>query len=174
MNESSALHISPEQFRALNETLLEVYQRTKCIAIVLVDSSGTVISRSGTMPDDAGLMLATLAAANFAASTEMAKLVGESAGFAAHFHEGEQSSIYITGVSERFVLVIVFSKRATTFGMVRLLAAKAIERLGDILATCTAGPSPDKTVSLADGEFQEELSARLSRVLHDKGGASVR
>ena len=157
--------LSEDQFREINVVLRELYQKTRCPAVILCDMSGQLIARSGTMEASNLTLISTLAAANYAATSAISKLVGEHEGFKVHFHEGETNNIYIAGLGEEHFLVIVFA-RTTTFGMVRVLVNQSTEKLLEIVARLVPD-APGSHASdmmkshLQNQEFQEELSSRL-------------
>ncbi len=95
----------------------------------LVDRNGLLIAASETsikMNIDT-TSLASLAAGNIAATSGLAKLLGEKE-FSNLFHEGERDNIYITLVNERVILVIVFDKKAS-LGLVRLRLRRASDEI---------------------------------------------
>ncbi len=163
------ISLSEESYAGLNSTLKNFYQRTKCAAIILSDESGLLVARQGNMETNNLPVLSALAAADFAATTEMAKLIGESQSFKMHFHEGQTNNIYITGINPEFFLVVIFGKN-TTFGMVRVLVEKACDELRDLLAAAKQNTDTQPAArfvqqSLGDNEFQSELSERLDNLL---------
>ena len=74
--------------------------------------------------------VAALVAGSYAATREMARLLGEEE-FSVLFHQGRKDSIQLTLVGDRTILATVFDER-TTIGMVRLYAKEASERLATI------------------------------------------
>src|SRR4028119_696209 len=72
----------------------------------------------------------SLAAGNVAATTSMAKLIGEDV-FPSVVHEGEHESIYICIIG-RSLLVIVFDERST-LGLVKLRAKRASHEIAAII-----------------------------------------
>ncbi|MFN8389535.1 MAG: roadblock/LC7 domain-containing protein [Bdellovibrionota bacterium] len=160
--------LSRNQFEKIGEALRAFYQKSKCGAILLADSSGMLIAHSGTLDASAKALLATLAAGNYAATNEMARLVGEEAGFKVHFLEGAKNSVYVTGVDDNYFLVVVFGQ-TTTFGMVRLMTAKVAEQ---VLAGLNL-PAEGEVVEIVkreveSEEFRDELSSRLDAVLFQR------
>jgi predicted regulator of Ras-like GTPase activity (Roadblock/LC7/MglB family) len=162
------IQLGKDQFKDLNQVLRGFYQRTKCQAILLTDASGLMLAKQGPMESKNLALLSTLAAADYAATLEMSKIIGEKDGFKVHFHEGAQFNLYLTGVNETCYIVVVFSK-STTFGMVRVQATKTVEALYEILEREPVGEmheQPQQTAAeMSKEEFQEELSARLDDIL---------
>ena len=102
--------LSGEMYKALCASLTRFYRQTKCGVVMLCDSSGLAIAQRGRLQGQEMSLLSSLAAGNYVATAEMAKLLGEENGFRVVFHEGKDNSIYITDVNEDFFLVVVFLK----------------------------------------------------------------
>ena len=82
-------------------------------------------------PHDEAAGLSSLAAGNVAATTSMAKLIGEDV-FPAVVHEGERESIYISVIG-RSLLVVVFDERSTV-SLVKIRSKRASYEVAAILA----------------------------------------
>lgn len=162
--------ISKKQFAEINSALEQFSQRSKCLSIILADSSGLLIARSGSMSPNNLPVLSALAAADYAATKEMAKIIGEQTGFKTQFHEGHQSNLFVNAVNSDYFLVIVFSKEIT-FGMIRVLSSKTSEELNKILSQpneenqTTEQQNALVKNAVNDQAFQDELSLQLSNVL---------
>jgi predicted regulator of Ras-like GTPase activity (Roadblock/LC7/MglB family) len=76
----------------------------------------------------------SLAAGNVAATSSMAKLIGED-NFPAVVHEGERESIFISVIG-RSLLVVVFDERST-LGLVKLRTKKASREVAILLDEMT-------------------------------------
>lgn len=165
---SRRLHISRKQFDAVQGALRAFSQKTKCHSVFVVDVSGMLVSHAGTMEPESVGLLATLVAGNYAASNEMARVVGESNGFRTQFLEGKATSIYVAGVDESFLLAVTFGAHVT-FGMVRVQATKTIDELKVML---TGEEEGDQVAIVAQqvqsSEFHTELTSRLDAVLSTK------
>jgi predicted regulator of Ras-like GTPase activity (Roadblock/LC7/MglB family) len=98
---------------------------SKCI--MLIDKEGYMVSKCGTTEDFNIQALATLVAGSFAATREMARILGENE-LSVLFHQGKRDSIQLNLTGERTILVSVFDER-TTMGMVRLYAKETSEQL---------------------------------------------
>lgn len=88
----------------------------------LVDRDGQPIAYHGDIGDMDTTSFSSLAAGNVAATSSMAKLIGEDI-FPAVVHEGERESIFISVIG-RSLLVVVFDERST-LGLVKLRTKKA-------------------------------------------------
>jgi len=98
--------------------------------VFLVDRDGQTIAFHGDIGDMDTTSFSSLAAGNVAATTSMAKLIGENV-FPAVVHEGEHESIFISVIS-RSLLVVVFDERST-LGLVKLRAKRASHDIAAIL-----------------------------------------
>lgn len=100
--------------------------------VFVIDLAGNIISSidEENNPHDI-YSLAALAAGNFGAVNEMAKLVGES-DFSLLFHKGEKESIHFSKVLEDFLLISIFGKDVS-LGFVRLKVNEAIEKISKLL-----------------------------------------
>ena len=165
---SKRICLSKTQFEQINAALRSFYQKTKCGGALLADVSGMLVAHAGTFDASTKALLSTLAAGNYAATNEMARLIREESGFKVHFLEGRKSSVYITGADESFFLVVVFGE-TVTFGMVRILAAKLCEQLAAFMKLPAEGEIVEITKREVESEeFREELSSRLDAVLFQK------
>jgi len=94
---------------------------------ILIDKEGHMVTKAGTTEDFDMQAVAALVAGSYAATREMARLLGEDE-FSVLFHQGKRDNIQLTLVGDRTLLATVFDER-TTIGMVRLYAKEATEKL---------------------------------------------
>ena len=94
---------------------------------LLVDRSGQLIATVGERPTFDPTAFSTLAAADFSANDQLAKLIGEK-DFNSLFHQGEKESMYLADVARRVILVVLFDDR-TTLGLVRLKMRHIVSQL---------------------------------------------
>ena len=107
-------------------------------AAVLIDRSGQPLAEAGTARTlDIG-SIGALAAAAFASTAALARLLGESE-FSVLFHEGVKESLHVCTVDEQTILLVIFDER-TTIGMVRLFAREATASIGVILQETRTRP----------------------------------
>jgi predicted regulator of Ras-like GTPase activity (Roadblock/LC7/MglB family) len=99
-------------------------------AIFLVDKNGQMITEAGELSGIDTTSLASLVAGNVAATTGLAKVIGEP-DFPSHFHQGERDNVHITLVAQRIILVVVFDERSS-LGLVRLRVKKASQKLSEL------------------------------------------
>jgi predicted regulator of Ras-like GTPase activity (Roadblock/LC7/MglB family) len=102
--------------------------------------------------------LSALAASDFAATAEMAKLVGEEAKFKLLFHEGEKRNVYLSNVGDYFFLVVVFDVNVT-LGLIRIYTKKAIQNLLQVLEE--EGGDAESEKDMIDSDFSSLLGDAL-------------
>ena len=132
--------------------------KTKASAILFADMSGQLISQRGNTENMNTTVLSALAASDFAATAEMAKLVGEEAKFKLLFHEGEKRNVYLSNVGDYFFLVVVFDVNVT-LGLIRIYTKKAIQSLQEILEEESTGGESQK--DMIDSDFSSLLGDAL-------------
>ena len=84
---------------------------------LLADMAGNLICEAGNVSLDA-TSLAVLSAANFAATKEIARLIGEKE-FSLLFHRGQVENIHFTHITPEVLLIVLF-KRCVSVGLLRL------------------------------------------------------
>ena len=99
--------------------------------VLLIDEAGNVVAACGHKTCDLDMTsLAALAAANFGATSQIAKLIGED-DFVLLFHKGKKDSIHFARISTDLILVTIFGENVS-LGLVRLRVAqlaKTIEKV---------------------------------------------
>jgi len=110
-----------------------------------------MVTKAGTTEDFDMQAVAALVAGSYAATREMARLLGEDE-FSVLFHQGKRDNVQLTLVGDRTILATVFDER-TTIGMVRLYAKEATEKLLKVFVDID-GRCDDGSTSLGDGFSQ--------------------
>ncbi len=154
---SRQIILAPQQFDEITKILSELAAKTKASTILLADISGQLITQRGNTDDINTAILSALAASDFAATSEMAKLVGEDAKFKLLFHEGEKRNVYLSNVGDNFFLVVVFDV-SVTLGLVRIYTKKAIENL---IKVFESSESADDSSKIIDDDFSSMLGDML-------------
>ncbi len=155
---SRQIILNGKQYDSITKILSELATKTKASAILFADMSGQLISQRGKTDDMNTTVLSALAASDFAATSEMAKLVGEEAKFKLLFHEGEKRNVYLSNVGDDFFLVVVFDV-SVTLGLIRIYTKKAIEDLGSVLEESADDDSDQENV--IDSDFSTLLGNAL-------------
>ncbi len=123
---------------------LENYQNlSKSRCNMLIDVEGHCVTQVGSTEGINLETIAALVAASFAATKEVAKILGETE-FNSLTHEGKHGSIQLSTIGERTILATIFESEETTVGMVRFYTKELVEKLNaifnEIKARKDAGP----------------------------------
>ena len=97
---------------------------------LLVDKDGHLVTKEGESASYDMDTISALVAGSFAATKQMAKLLGEEE-FSIMFHQGKKDNIQLSLVGERTILAVIFDDK-TTLGMVRLYASQVSSKLAEI------------------------------------------
>ena len=121
-----------EQLDGIEKVLQQDLIELGVNCVFLIDMAGNVIANldDGRVKHDI-YSLAALAAGNFGAVSEMAKIIGEDE-FSLLFHKGETESIHFSKVMTEFLLVTIFGKEIS-LGFLRLKVAEAIGKIKKLL-----------------------------------------
>ena len=124
---------------------------------MLIDKEGHMVTKAGSTDDFDMQAVSALVAGSYAATREMARLLGEEE-FSVLFHQGRRDNIQLTLVGDRTILATVFDER-TTIGMVRLYAKEAAEKLQKIFSGIAK--RDDDGSSALGKEFSESAKSQL-------------
>lgn len=149
--------LNGKQYDIITKVLSELATKTKASAILFADMSGQLISQRGNTENMNTTVLSALAASDFAATSEMAKLVGEEAKFKLLFHEGDKRNVYLSNVGDDFFLVVVFDV-SVTLGLIRIYTKKAIE---DLATALEENSDDDQDSQIIDSDFSTLLGDAL-------------
>jgi len=116
-----------------------------------------MVTKAGSTEDFDMQAVSALVAGSYAATREMARLLGEEE-FSVLFHQGRKDNIQLTLIGDRTILATVFDER-TTIGMVRLYAKEASERLSKIFDEIKNRQREDDDV--LGTEFSESAKSQL-------------
>jgi predicted regulator of Ras-like GTPase activity (Roadblock/LC7/MglB family) len=119
-----------EDIGAVQAILKELLDNAYAQGAILVDSAGQLILNAGTTPDFDLHAFSSLVSADFAANSELARLLGEE-GFDTLVHQGGRENLYLTRVNAKVILAVVYDKR-TSLGLVR----HRVKRCVTDLRTC--------------------------------------
>lgn len=127
------------RFMILDETRLTEIEKTLANLqvelganlILLGDLTGRTIAESGSLDMfDLGTVTALLGS-SMAASSELARTMGEAQSTDLHYHEGEKCDIYAAMINEEMILSLFFKRptQASRIGIVWLYMRRAIDTL---------------------------------------------
>ncbi len=110
-------------------------------AVVLVEKSGQLLALEGDTKGIDTVAVASLVSGSFSSSRAVAKLIGEN-DFVSMFQQGERTSIYMSALDTRDVLVVVFVDPAKT-GLVKVHIEQAAKLLtNELQALMGSAPDP--------------------------------
>jgi len=116
--------------RDVNRLLREFLKMSNAKCALLIDREGHMVTRQGFTRDLDMDTISALVAGSFAATREMARVLGEDE-FSVLFHQGKTDNIQLSLCGDRTLLTVIFDE-ATTVGMVRLYAAETVKRLTEL------------------------------------------
>jgi predicted regulator of Ras-like GTPase activity (Roadblock/LC7/MglB family) len=144
-------------FRAIDQVLYELLEKTNALSVHLVDRSGQLITTSGRSADFDATSFASLVAADFTANTELSQLMGDTS-IEAVVNEGKSRTVYSCLLADRVIMCTVFDRRST-LGLVRLRAGRAarlldgvFRRLFEKVGMVEAGSGPSDYAAAAGRE----------------------
>jgi predicted regulator of Ras-like GTPase activity (Roadblock/LC7/MglB family) len=125
--------ITKKDQETMNMCLNKMVSSSFAHCVLLVDRSGQLIAHQGESPSIDILSLAVLTAANFGATAEIARLLGEEE-FTLLFHKGKSENVYFSAIGEHAIMVTLFNDN-TSLGLIRLRINKIIEELSIIVCS---------------------------------------
>jgi predicted regulator of Ras-like GTPase activity (Roadblock/LC7/MglB family) len=142
-----------EDFRAIDQLLNELLERTNCLSVHLIDRSGQLITTAGRSSEFDPVAFASLAAADFNANAELSGMLGDSA-VEAVVCQGTQRSVYSQLVAGRVIMTTIFDRRST-LGLVRFRAKRAGGELDRIFRNLfeKVGLAKEQPVGDAPGQY---------------------
>lgn len=129
---------------------------------ILIDREGHLVTRRGDASGSSMEALSALVAGSFAATREVARLLGEDA-FSTLFHQGDRQSIQVSTVGDRTLLAVVWDQRSN-LGLVRFYAqetTKRLEQVFDEIARRPRDPSMEESIS---DDYGDEAAAALDEL----------
>jgi predicted regulator of Ras-like GTPase activity (Roadblock/LC7/MglB family) len=119
--------LSEESSRQIHTVLTVLLEKVEAEAVFLCDRGGNIVAEHSIAEYAHAENIGALAAGSFYATLEMARLIGEPK-FRCMNHQGERMSIYMEGLNEEMLLVVIFSKDSNV-GLVKLYAKDASRKL---------------------------------------------
>jgi predicted regulator of Ras-like GTPase activity (Roadblock/LC7/MglB family) len=156
---STGYAINEDQARICSSALSDLAVQSEANSVLLTDIGGNILASVAKARDGSITTVGALAAGSFAATREMAAIIGEPS-FHAIYHQGENTSIYMQGATAQFLIVVIFD-RNTTAGLVKLYVGRTIQELRPLLEkvegqSVAAAQSPSRPE-----RFEMDLSASI-------------
>lgn len=112
--------------------LSNMLARSGAHTVLFIDKAGQIISFQGSMEEERVASLAALTAANYGATTAIARLFGETE-FSLLFHKGQKENLHFSNVGDEYLIITVFNN-STHLGLVRLEVRRGLEDLESLFA----------------------------------------
>ena len=144
----------------LNSFLTETHAH----CALLCDRSGRLLMKSGDTGAMDNVTFASLVAGDFAASDQLARLLGEDE-FSSLYHAGEGRSMFLADVSGYSILTAIFDAK-TTLGMIRLKSRATVPRLASLFDEMANRP-PEAVGFGMDNNWMAEAEDEIDRLFGD-------
>ncbi|MFZ2446733.1 MAG: roadblock/LC7 domain-containing protein [Syntrophobacteraceae bacterium] len=125
-----SLILTKRELDRLEEIISEELLDSGAELVVVADFSGNLILKCGTLEMENIFCLAALSAANFAATAEIAKLIGEE-DFTLMFHKGGKRNIHFSRLGEDYLIITLFNDNVS-LGLIRLRLGGAIQQMSAV------------------------------------------
>ena len=125
--------ITKKDLEKMDFCLNKIVSSSRAHSVLLIDRSGQLIAQHGNTPGIDILSLSALTAANFGATAEIARILGEEE-FTLLFHKGKSENVYFSAIGEHVIMVTLFDDN-TSLGLIRLQINKIIDELSKILSS---------------------------------------
>jgi len=159
------LVFSETSYHHVTQILDEFLRRSQAQLAIFADMNGYPVASRGDAENIDMSALTALAAGDFAATAEMASIIGHDGRFKFIYHEGTTRSIYLCAVSEDYFLLVVYETRVA-LGIIRVLSHYAVEKIGQHIHELSQ--ESEQTQKFLDFEFRDLLSKQLERSLRPK------
>jgi CheY-like chemotaxis protein len=131
-----ALVLTTENLRAIRLRLEGLDRDVGSRCIVLADRAGMVLAELGHTQGLPTMVLLPLLSTSFSTAGQITQMLREQESSALYVHEGSAYDMYCFDIMQRFMLVIVFDKSATSakIGSVWVYAKRAIRDIQDLMS----------------------------------------
>ena len=126
----AALILTPEKVNHLEKLLNEYLISVGVNLALLIDEAGNILVSQGNNEKVDITALAALAAANFGATNQIARILGEE-DFSILYHKGKRDNIHLSKIRDDLILVTVFTEEVP-LGLVRLKVGQLAKELEKI------------------------------------------
>jgi predicted regulator of Ras-like GTPase activity (Roadblock/LC7/MglB family) len=159
-----SVNIFEQDFWEINENLEELRKSANAETVLLIDKAGQLITSAGDIASIDMSAFASLSAADFAATNQLALLIGESE-FSTLFHQGKNLSLYVSVVAQSVILVVIFGQK-TTLGLVRLKVNNIGKKLTVIFDRIfeKLGTAQEKKETDFGDDFFEEADSEIDNL----------
>ena len=153
-----------EDVEKITKQLEELLKLSDSKSNILIDKDGHLISKAGHTESYDVQTVSALVAGSFAATREMARLLGEEE-FSILFHQGKRDNIQLTLIGDRTILATIFDNR-TTIGMVRLYTKEIASKLAKIFKGIEERKDAPGKEKISD-DYADEAKGKLDEFFGD-------
>lgn len=154
-----------QDFRAIDQVLNHLLEKTSALSVHLVDRSGQLITTAGDAGDVDVTAFASLVAADFTANAELSSLLGDR-NVDAVVNEGKHRSVHSCLVADRVIMCTVFDPHST-LGLVRYRAQRAVAELGPLFHTLFEKVGVEEPAPEASPEYAEAAGREVDALFGD-------
>ena len=151
--------LSSDDLERANRLLHNFVAEAGARCALLLDRDGRPLTAFGETGDLDETSFASLAAADFDASDQLAGLLGETE-FTSLYHQGVNGSMYLSEIAGTAILAAVFDRR-TTLGMVRLKTREVVPQLVELLTELSAREAGQERL---DADFATDAVDEIDRL----------
>jgi predicted regulator of Ras-like GTPase activity (Roadblock/LC7/MglB family) len=154
------IRVFEEGFGAIKDSLNKLMRASDAKAVLIIDRDGRLITAQGDVAKIDLSAFATLSAADFAATAQLASLIGEPE-FTTLYHQGVKEHLYFSTIAEGLILAVLFDQR-TTLGLVRVRVKNTANELARIMVNIFK-KSDEKPVGFGD-DFTREAENEIDKL----------
>lgn len=136
-----------EDIDSLDAALNQLLTKSEASAALIVDKGGFLITQSGSLEHVDTTSLGALGAGSFAATQQLADLIGER-NFNSIYQQGENSSLLAYNVDDHCLIIIIFPAN-TSVGAVKYYATLTIPQIAAQLKVAKER-APGQTIDLSE------------------------
>ncbi|HEX6560121.1 MAG TPA: roadblock/LC7 domain-containing protein, partial [Longimicrobiales bacterium] len=148
--------------RQLGDLLDGFIAEARAHCAVLVDRSGRLLTQAGDTGAMDNITFASLVAGDFAASDQLARLLGEEE-FSSLYHAGEGRSMFLADVSGWGILAALFDGH-TTLGMIRLRSKTLVPKIATLLHAIATRPRLSEATPGMDENWVSQAEDEIDKL----------
>jgi predicted regulator of Ras-like GTPase activity (Roadblock/LC7/MglB family) len=157
--------LGADDVAAFEALLREFITDTGALCTMLVDRTGRMLADAGDTASLDGVAFASLASADFAASDQLAELLGEDE-FTSLYHHGAERSMFLAEIGGTAILAAIFDTR-TTLGMVRITTKSLVPRFAECFARLAESGPSGHVVQMETG-WADEAESEIDRLFAEE------
>ncbi len=124
--------ITKKELEKITVCLERMVSSSAAHSVLLIARSGQLIAHHGDTLDIDISALSALTAANYGATVEIARMLGEEE-FTLLFHKGKSENVYFSALGEHVIMVTLFDDK-TSLGVIRLRINQVQEELSKMIS----------------------------------------